>query len=57
LPSVTQPGCPKKGPGVGLPISERSGNEKFLLAPQENLQRAQAFWANPAVLKQIRRQQ
>jgi len=35
----------------------QAAKEKFLLAPQENLQRAQAFWDNPAVLKQIRRQQ
>ena len=35
----------------------QAAKEKFLLAPQENLQRAQAFWDDPAVLKQIRRQQ
>jgi len=35
----------------------QAAKEKFLLAPQENLQRAQAFWDNPAVLKQIRRKQ
>jgi YHS domain-containing protein len=35
----------------------QAAKEKFLLAPKENLQRAQAFWDNPAVLKQIRRQQ
>ncbi len=35
----------------------QAAREKFLLAPQENLQRAQAFWDNPAVLKQIRRRQ
>jgi YHS domain-containing protein len=34
----------------------QAAKEKFLQAPQENLQRAQAFWDNPAVLKQIRRQ-
>ena len=35
----------------------QAAKEKFLQAPQENLQRAQAFWVNPAVPKQIRRQQ
>ncbi len=35
----------------------QAAKEKFLQAPQENLQRAQAFWDNPDVLKQIRRQQ
>ena len=35
----------------------QAAKEKFLQAPQENLQRAQAYWDNPAVLKQIRRQQ
>ncbi|MGH8864163.1 MAG: hypothetical protein ACREVZ_05895 [Burkholderiales bacterium] len=35
----------------------QAAKEKFLQSPQENLQRAQAFWDNPAVLKQIRRQQ
>ncbi len=34
----------------------RAAKEKFLNSPQENLQRAQAAWDNPAVLKQIRRQ-
>lgn len=35
----------------------QAAKDKFLQAPQENLMRAQAFWDNPAVLKQIRRQQ
>ena len=35
----------------------QAAKEQFLQAPRENLQRAQAFWDNPAVLKQIRRQQ
>ena len=34
----------------------QAAKEKFLLTPRENLQRAQAFWDDPAVLKQIRRQ-
>ena len=35
----------------------QAAKEKFLRAPQQNLLRAQAYWDNPAVLKQIRRQQ
>ncbi|HWH48418.1 MAG TPA: hypothetical protein VN664_11495 [Burkholderiales bacterium] len=35
----------------------QAAKEQFLQAPQQNLLRAQAFWDNPAVLKQIRRQQ
>lgn len=35
----------------------QAAKEKFLQAPRENLMRAQAYWDNPEVLKQIRRQQ
>lgn len=35
----------------------QAAKDKFLQAPRENLMRAQAYWDNPAVLKQIRRQQ
>ena len=35
----------------------QAAKEKFLKAPQQNLQRAQAYWDDPDVLKQIRRQQ
>ena len=35
----------------------QAAKEKFLQAPKENLMRAQAYWDNPAVLRQIRRQQ
>ena len=35
----------------------QAAKEKFLQAPRENLVRAQAYWDNPEVLKQIRRQQ
>jgi YHS domain-containing protein len=35
----------------------QAAKDKFLKTPQENLQRAQAVWDNPEVLKQIRRQQ
>jgi len=34
----------------------QAAKEKFMKSPQENLQRAQAFWDNPSVLKQIRRE-
>ncbi len=35
----------------------QAAKDKFVKTPQENLQRAQAVWDNPEVLKQIRRQQ
>jgi len=38
-------------------FSNQAAKEKFLQAPRENLMRALAYWDNPEVLKQIRRQQ